>query len=873
MAPSRMTLRLLCAGALCLAGTAAHAQSTDKPLGVLILPNAGTVVPATAPVGSSLPDNPFAGSSALPATSAPATAPTGMSARPLGSLIATDTAPTGNTGSVLPEGWNSGSRPAPTGRSATATTAAPIRNADAARPLGTLFGPRPTRAPAQQAAPVATTRAAAPASTTASTITPTATPVASSAPAATATGAPGIPAELNADALTYDRDLGLITATGNVEIVYGDRTLLADKVTYNQKADIVRAEGNVSLTEPGGEAVFGDRIDITGDLKDGVIYNIGILLADRTRIAGNGARRTDANVTEVSNAVYTPCEICAEDPNASPLWQLKAVRVVHNAKEQRVEYRDAWLEIFGVPVAYTPYLSHPDPTVKRRSGFLAPSFSNSSDLGFRVETPYYWAIDDYQDMTVAPLITTSAGKGAIGEYRRNFKKGNVKLNGSFVADDDERDLRGYVKFDSEYHIDPTWRAGLKIETASDDTYTRRYGFNTDSVLVSRAYVEGFRGSNYQVLNAYSFDDLRQEEGLDETPIILPMYDYAYEGRRDTLGGYTSFDFNALNLIRRNGTDTRRLAFRPRWDRPFSGYFGELYEFSAGLAVDGYHTSNLSLDNGNTYSGVSGRVVPYSSFGWRLPLVRPGEKFDQTIEPRISFVVAPNGGNPDKIPNEDSQLVEFDETNLFRENRFDGYDRFDGGSRINYGLNWTGNMHNGGDASFFIGQSYKPRTDDTFSEGSGLEDHFSDIVSRVVINPARYLNLIYRTQFSPDNLTPQRNELTTSIGEKALQLSTQYLFIDNQQSSEFDGREEITGTLKSQLNKYWSTSASARHDLVDSEFRSFGLNFVYEDECVKFTTTATRSFYEDRDLRPSDTIYFTLVLKTLGEVKSGASTIH
>ena len=664
--------------------------------------------------------------------------------------------------------------------------------------------------------------------------------------------------------------MGLIVATGNVEVVYGERTLLADKITYNQKSDIVVADGNVSMTDVSGKVLLGDKMEITGDLKDGVIYNIGLVLEDKSRVAGAGARRSDGTITEVSKAVYSPCNLCADDPSAAPLWQLKSVRVIHDSEQKQVSYRNAWLEIYGIPVAYTPYLSHPDPTVKRRSGFLAPSISTSSDLGFRLNTPYFWAIDEYQDATLTPMLSTGGGQGAIAEYRLNYKDGFLNTNGSFVGDDPDRGFRGYFKLDSEYHLNPTWRAGLNIETTSDDTYTRRYGFDTDSVLVSRGYLEGFRGQNYQVVNAYSFNDLREDSNSSESPIVVPMYDFNYAGKRDRLGGFAAFDFNALNLYRESGTDTRRLAFRPRWDRPFNGPFGELYNASISLAADAYHASNVVRNDGTNYTGMSGRAVPRASLSWRLPLIRPGKSYSQTIEPLASIVVAPNGGNPEKMPNEDSQAIEFDETNLFRDNRYDGFDRVDGGTRLNYGMNWVLTGNKAGSSSVFLGQSYRPRLDSSSTQTSSIDSHFSDFVGRVQVSPAKYLNLIYRTQFRPDNFTPQRNEITADVGAPSLRLTTNYIFIDQQQGSEFSGREEISGNVSSQINRYWSTSISARHDLSASSIRSLGLNAVYENECVKFTTLITRSFFEDRDLKPSDAITFTLVLKTLGEVHSGVS---
>lgn len=879
------------------------AQDAERPLGILL---PGVQQPAPR-VGSPIPEI-YQRTSASPAIRDTSRVNDSNSAnsRPLGNLLNSAAQPAQKTGSLLPPNWatspqNAGpttsqgapraaassedrplgtlinlpqAKPANTNKHQQATSrlqareirparrvyAQPTSDATNAKPLGTLFGKQPDDMTIDTSSEE--TRPSQPAPAVRS----------NAAPQPTQPGKQdALRAELNADSMTYDRDLGLITATGNVEIEYGPRSLLADKVTYNQKADIVLAEGNVSMTDETGKVIFGDRVEITGDLKDGVIHNIGLVLEDKSRVAGAGAHRTNGIITEVDHAVYSPCNLCKDDPTAPPLWQIKAVRVIHDAEERRVSYRNAWLELYGIPVAYTPYLSHPDPTVKRRSGFLAPSLSNSSDLGVIIQAPYFWAIDEYQDATITPRVTTDGGQGANGQFRRNFKKGRIKADGSFVVDDPDRGTRGYIDIESEYHIDPTWRAGIDIETASDDTYTRRYGIDTESVLVSRGYLEGFRGNNYQVLNTYGFNDLRAD--TDESPIVLPMYDFNYNGRRDRLGGYASFDFNALNLARSSGTDTRRLAFRPRWDRPFNGSFGEVYNASVSLAADAYHATNVTLDNGSTYTGTSGHLMPRAALSWRLPLIRPGEHFSQTIEPLASFVVSPNGGNSDKTPNEDSQEVEFDETNLFQENRYDGFDRVDGGTRVNYGLNWALTGNKGGYTSVFLGQSYRLRKDSSYNQSSGLEDNFSDVVGRVQISPQKYLDLIYRTQFSPDNQSPQRNELTANIGSPALNMNMDYIFLDSQQGSEFAGREEINGALSSQINKNWSSYFSARHDLSASDIRSLALGIVYEDECVKFTSKFTRSFFEDRDIKPADAVTFTLVLKTLGEVHSGASLLQ
>ena len=211
------------------------------------------------------------------------------------------------------------------------------------------------------------------------------------------------PIVFTADELTYDQERETVRATGNVEIVYGERILLADEITYLQPQDLVVATGDVALLDATGHVVFADRVEVTGDLREGVLENLRAILADGARFAAIGARRTDGTLTEMRKAVYSPCFLCPEDPTQPPLWQIKAVKVFHDEERKVIEYRDAWFELAGIPVFYTPYLSHPDPTVVRKSGFLFPTFGVSSDLGVIAGIPYYWVIDDNKDATITPI--------------------------------------------------------------------------------------------------------------------------------------------------------------------------------------------------------------------------------------------------------------------------------------------------------------------------------------------------------------------------------------------------------------------------------------------------------------------------------------
>ncbi|NQV58059.1 MAG: LPS-assembly protein LptD, partial [Alphaproteobacteria bacterium] len=245
----------------------------------------------------------------------------------------------------------------------------------------------------------------------------------------------GQPFLLSADQIIHDSELGQVTAKGNVEISSDDRVLLADSVSYNQRDGVVTASGNLTLMEPTGEVIFAEHLQLSEDLTDGFIESIRILLTDKSRFAANGARRYGANRLELAKAVYSPCEICRENPDRAPLWQLKAARVIYHRGAHEIEYRDAILEVYGVPIAYTPYFRHADPLVQRKSGFLPPELGTSSDLGTTIQAPYFWVIEQDRDLTFAPILTTEEGVVLTSEYRALTAKGGYTGKASLTHTD------------------------------------------------------------------------------------------------------------------------------------------------------------------------------------------------------------------------------------------------------------------------------------------------------------------------------------------------------------------------------------------------------------------------------------------------------
>ena len=695
---------------------------------------------------------------------------------------------------------------------------------------------------------------------------------------------PEIPVLMIADEISYDRELGTVVARGNVEITQGERTLTADTVSYNQKTETVAASGNVVLLEKSGEVVFAEYAELRDEMKNGVIEQIRVLLDDDSRFAANSAERHDGNRTLLRKAVYSPCRVCEKKPDAPPLWQLKAEQIEHDQVAREVRYRDVFLEMWGMPVAYSPYLSHPDPTVDRKTGFLAPDFGTGGNVGAHIRVPYFITLGDDKDLTVDPIYTEEEGLVLSGEYRQRFNKGALRLGGSIVeAQRREGDpnnptvqgdrLRGHISSDGQYHFDETWRAGFVLDRASDRTYLRKFDFFTlnRNTLRSNAVVEGFRRRNYMAANAYWFQDLRTDQRADQ-PVVAPVFDFNHLGEADRFGGRWSLDSNMRFLYNEDATDSHRLSVMPGYQVINTWDPGFVTTLTTNVQADVYRIDqNGAALAGTSEESFEGRIMPKAALSVGYPFVRQFGSMQHTIEPIALGIVAPNGQNPEEIPDEESTTFELDDTNILSLDRFAGLDRVEGGPRVVYGVKTGLTGPRLGSITAFLGQSYRFHRDRTLEESKLLEEDFSDYVGRIDVRPNEYIDVLYRFRFSESDLGAQSSAVSFSVGPRAFRVGGEYFFIEQATAAtNADRREELTISLLSRINQFWSAGLYTRRDLTeDGGSLAHALTVTYEDECFTLYSAAERTFTRDADIEPESRVLFKLIFKNLGQVTSKA----
>ncbi|MBI3446934.1 MAG: LPS-assembly protein LptD [Magnetospirillum sp.] len=702
-----------------------------------------------------------------------------------------------------------------------------------------------------------------------------------------ATSADPEPVHMVADQVIYDREFNVVTAKGRVEMMHDGRTISADTVSYNLKADVMGASGNVVMTEPSGEITHAEYFELTGDFKNGVARDIRVILADNSRMAALTAQRIGGDRTDFDRAVYTACEPCRDDPDRTPLWQMKAERVTHNQAEAQVEYRDVWLEFAGIPVAYTPYMSHPDPTVKRQSGFLAPTFGMNSTLGSSIATPYFMVLSDSEDVTLAPRFmldeiskfkepnSTDAGSALMrrmqlsGQHRWRGIYGEAKTQASITADKYTGDIRGHLESKGLVELDSTWRAGWQVQHQSDQTYRQLYRVRMDEDrpwLLTRPYVEGFGRRNYAMMESLSFQGPRVVEDASKSPVVLPHMVYKTISSPGWAGSYWTTDSDMLAYTRQVGPSAQRLSSKVAWNLPLISPLGEVYTISTGIRGDGYHSDHVSAAGGG--GGNIGRTIPEAVVNWRLPLSRIGTKVSQVIEPMVMVAASPIGGNDPRIPNEDSLDFELDETNVFRANRLPGLDRVEGGVRGAYGLRWAAYPATGGSIVAQAAQGWRAHPDSTYAAGSGFADTLSDYVGRVDVAPTpSTLSFHDRIRVDKDTLAIRRNEAGLSIGPPALNIGTAYGML-SPSTGIYAKRQYINYTASSQFSQFWRSSLSLQQDLVNSTVGGGTVNWtanaMYSDECFAVVGAFNRYHSDLPGLLSGYSMTLTVVLKSLGE---------
>jgi len=683
------------------------------------------------------------------------------------------------------------------------------------------------------------------------------------------------PIGFEADNVVVDQADGSLFATGNVELKQANNTLRADEVTYYRNQNKAIARGNVVHIDGDGTVTNAAIMEIDTEfshiLAETIISNFTTgewLSADQAdRIAG------DRGIFDASR--FTPCK-CDFLNGERPLWDIKASQSVRNEKTQTITHYNMRMSVLNVPIGYLPFLSHPDWTVRRRSGVLTPSFIISSDLGFTPSIPYYQIIDETSDVEFTTYKYQYRGLGVKSRYRKLWDR--AELNATIYTANVEtykknRELVGAVDATYASRIGNGWDIRANLRRASQDTFMRRYDFNDDTSLKSTISATRTIDNRYYRVEASDRQSLLASDKTLNEPTVLPsiFYEKTEKGWRGNQKFRT--ELSAVQLDNDQGHDMAR----------WSGIFEVAEDFDLPLGIanyeanvsSNYYSIHTKPDSAATSLGDISFVTPALSVGWRLPIAVVGANRTAIFEPQARLAFIGGKDRTSAIPNRDASDYRIDEANLFLLNRYQGKDYILPGTRADIGVSATTNDNFFGDVSGFFGVSRRLSGKTSAGLNTDQGDKYSDYVASLTINPANSLNLRWSGRLSSKDLTlnESKTSLSSALGTGSLSVTHNQLAKAYFASSD-DDREELSASYSQSLIGGWQFSATQLWDLSYGKTRrkkstaALSWNGGVQD-CLYVTINYEHDPVADRDVSAVDQLNFVIGFKNLGAISQSA----
>jgi len=747
---------------------------------------------------------------------------------------------------------------------------------------------------------------------------------------------------VRADEMQHDNTNNRIIAVGNVQIYYKHSTLEADKVVYEQNTKRLHAEGNARLTEADGKVVHGEIIDLTDEFRDGFVDSLQLEAADKTRFAAPRGERTGGRYTTFQSGVYTACEPCKDDPKKPPRWQVRATRIIHDETEKMIYFEGARLEFLGFPMFYWPYLSAPDPTVKRKTGFLFPKLGYTSQLGAYVSAPYFWALAPNYDFTTTPTLYSGQGLLLQGEWRHRLMNGSysIKAAGIFQTDPGffekrfsplyagdkdpgDRVFRGSFDTTGQFNLNNNWVWGWDGTVVTDRMVIQDYGLRSYFAIVdpfksggletvTQLYLSGRGDRSYFDVRAMYFYGLSASDVQSQLPIVHPVVDYKNKLAQPLLGGELSYRANVTSLTRdtadfdpvsqaafntgqcdrltadpsvKTSTDCilrgmpgtySRASAEATWRRTLIDPYGQKWTPFVSLRADIAALSVTPETGVSNYlptgDSTVGRFMPAVGLEYRYPFISVQSWGTQTIEPIAQLVVRPNEMAIGKLPNEDAQSMIFDDTNLFSINKFSGWDRIEGGTRLNAGVQYTAQFNGAGTVNALVGQSYQLFGQNSYAVAdavntgitSGLATPRSDYVARLAYQPDNIYTFISRVLLDQDSFRVRRVELEAKANFDRWQFQGLYGNYDAQPEIGFlTRRQGVTGQVTFKFTQNWSLLASARYDLEAHQINSHRIGLGYIDDCFAISVNYMTDYNYSGTTTTDQKVMVIINLRTIG----------
>lgn len=737
---------------------------------------------------------------------------------------------------------------------------------------------------------------------------------------------------IQADELEFDNDQNTISAVGNVDISLGEYNLKADQIMLDRSTSRMVAEGNIELTSPDGTVITANSLNLSEDFSNGFIYSLRALSAQRTVISAEKVEKINEQVLSFENATYSP--YYTNQSKFPPFWRLKSVKIVQDKNIELIVLDDVRLELFGLPVVYLPKFVLVDSNSSKGSGLLVPNYYYNDIHGYTLVAPYYVSLAPNYDTTVTTALMTRQGILLDFEWRHLLEDVSYSMGVAGISQQDpkvyfenlnseihrsnsaDRTFRGAVRTNGNIQLNPLWRLGWNYSLLSDRRFPHDYGtanvghYGHDSIIFLRgdyennyfdAAIYNLRVSNdpfyclvkyncrYRLIPSAEPKEF-EIDPQDFQPIIRPVIEYVYFTDQPIFGGDVSLVSNLTSLHRSltevnssienkyfypgySGNQTR-FSMKGNWKRQLIDRFGQVFTPFAYSKIDMFLLSQLETDELEhlTKDSLSFRVMPAVGINYSFPFVSSYQWGTQLISPVGQLIVRPNETGIGEFPNNDSHSIVFETSNLFEHDKFTGFDRTEGGTRLNLGFRHILQFNDGSALNSLFGQSLHVAGMNSYREsdlthpfvGASLNESISDYVTSHLVDTNFGLQLGASNWIDKDDFRLNRTDLVTTgfLGPIVGSAKYSYLRTNSESGKKRHQEGQLATGIKIQDN--WRLYGSMRFDIEENVNLSSLIGLGYDDEGISISATFGEENNRSGELI-NRFIKFNISPRTLGEI--------
>jgi LPS-assembly protein len=725
----------------------------------------------------------------------------------------------------------------------------------------------------------------------------------------------------SANKLTYSQDDNIIEATGNVVAKNQEgKQISSDKIIYNKKTQQLSTFGNSKFTDEKGGTLFAESFeynlekkiisaekkvkfidkekntyyfsklnaddkfdeiigfDINADLnkqnlKSGDKFNEFI----EPRFSGKSASIKN-NITIVKDARFTTCKKTNETDGCA-YWNLNAGELIHDKEQKKITYKNASLDLNNVPVLYLPYFAHPDPTVKRESGFLPPTLANlGGDIGSTMKIPYFYPVSQSADFTVSPVYYFKQHPLLLGEYREKFKNGDISLEGGFTqgykevtttkTDGSRHHLYGNLNLIFSDKILDQTILNAKVQQVNNPTYLRVNKINStddgfkknlikedDTKLTNEINLNSFGKTENLNIKAATYRDISVTKNSDQYSYLLPELSYS----KYNLFNDNNLSLNSIFKSQNTNTNQNKSTFINNLDYSTQDFYnnnlGIGYKFLTKINNINYY-SDYKTPNQNLNS----QINPVVGFDASLPFAKINKDTEQYIIPRILTRYAPG-----KMTNATTNDTTLNTDNIFSMNRMNSDELIEKDLSFNLGADWIWqekktNNKEPEKVTISVGQVLKLNKDLDMPTKSSLQKSNSDIVSKINYLGPKNFDVTLKSTFDNQLNHIYYNDFTFKKNFTSSEVNFNFYEKNSHIGNERYAKANLTSYITDSTKLKIESDRNLKTDLTNSH----KLGIENENECIKYGFYLQKNYSSDKDLKPATSVYFGVTLLPFGE---------